>query len=241
MLEESRMPPSFWAEATSTFLYVNGFVPSVWFPDDVPIEIWTGKRQDVLHLHPFGCNCWVTLPEVCKNGKLLRQAVKGRLLGFMGRRGYRIWIPDWGKIMESRDVCFEEGMGQRMANRGTVQLTGQESNNEVMLDQRPDLDSSNSGDVVMPRSQDSSPLSSPPDSPQTQNSPAPPPTTWNLWDRSNQGNLNVDGLIRRQMGWSNNSMEPEKTMLALLARNPWAFASSTTDTFIPKSYNQAMK
>ena len=85
MLEDSSMPASFWAEAASMFLYVDNFVPSSRFPDDVPLEIWMKRRHDMSHLRPFGCNCWATLPEVRKTGKLSRQAVKGRLLGYMGR------------------------------------------------------------------------------------------------------------------------------------------------------------
>lgn len=49
-LNESGLPHSFWAEAAATFCYVDSFVPSARFPDDIPIEIWTRKHHDVLHL-----------------------------------------------------------------------------------------------------------------------------------------------------------------------------------------------
>lgn len=98
LLEEADLPYSFWGEASSTFIYVNNFVPLSRYPDVVPIEAWTQRRQDVSHLRPFGCECWVMLPRRRTDGKLGRQAVKGRLLGYMGRRGYRIWIPEMRKV-----------------------------------------------------------------------------------------------------------------------------------------------
>jgi transposase InsO family protein len=93
-LEESGLPPSFWAEAAATFCYVDGFVPSSRFPDDIPVEVWSRKRQDISHLRPFGCDCWATLPERRTDGKLSCQAVKGKLVGYLGRRGYKIWVPE---------------------------------------------------------------------------------------------------------------------------------------------------
>lgn len=38
-LDESGLPHSFWAEAAATFCYVDSFIPSSQFPDDIPIEI----------------------------------------------------------------------------------------------------------------------------------------------------------------------------------------------------------
>ncbi|KAF8830805.1 hypothetical protein HHX47_DHR2000963 [Lentinula edodes] len=50
LLDESGLGHSFWAEAAATYCYVDSFVPSSRFPDDIPIQIFTGKRQDISHL-----------------------------------------------------------------------------------------------------------------------------------------------------------------------------------------------
>ncbi|GAW02791.1 retrovirus-related pol polyprotein [Lentinula edodes] len=118
LLDESGLSHSFWAEAAATYCYVDSFVPSSRFPDDIPIEVFTGKRQDVSHLRPFGCQAWATLPEKRKDGKLSWQAVKGILIGYMDRRGYRLWIPEWRVVLENRDVRFEEGQAKRTFSRG---------------------------------------------------------------------------------------------------------------------------
>lgn len=63
LLEDAKLPYTFWGEAASTFVYVDNFIPSARFPDTVPIEAWTKQRQDISHLRPFGCDCWATLPR----------------------------------------------------------------------------------------------------------------------------------------------------------------------------------
>ncbi|GAW08070.1 retrotransposon Ty1-copia subclass [Lentinula edodes] len=117
LLEDADLPYSFWGEAASTFVYTNNFVPSTRSPDTIPIEAWTKQRQDISHLRPFGCDCWATLPRRRTDGKLGRQAIKGRLLGYMGRRGYRLWVPEDKRIEESHDVTFEEGEPHRTRKR----------------------------------------------------------------------------------------------------------------------------
>ena len=50
MLEDAGFPSNLWVEVTSTFCYVSNFLLSERFPDDVPAELWHGKRQDISHL-----------------------------------------------------------------------------------------------------------------------------------------------------------------------------------------------
>jgi len=88
MLKDAGFPKNLWAEVAATFCYIDNMVPSEHFPDDVPAELWLGKRQDVSHLRPVGCDAWAKLPERHRGGKLARQAVKGKMLGYVGRRGY---------------------------------------------------------------------------------------------------------------------------------------------------------
>lgn len=113
LLEDAKLPYSFWGEAAATFIYTNNFIPSTCSPDMVPIKAWTKKRQDISHLRPFGCDCWATLPRRQMDGKLGRQAVKGKLLGYMGRCGYRMWLPEEKRVEESHNIAFEEGEPNR--------------------------------------------------------------------------------------------------------------------------------
>ena len=123
MLKDAGFPKNLWAEMTSTFCYVDNMVPSEWFPDDVPAELWLGKRQDVSHLRPVGCDIWAKLPERHCDRKLARQVIKGKMLGYVGQWGYQIWVPAVRKVIESRDVCFEEGLPHRtLPVRGRAEM-----------------------------------------------------------------------------------------------------------------------
>ncbi|KAF8825279.1 hypothetical protein HHX47_DHR7000346 [Lentinula edodes] len=112
-LVDAGFPPSMWAKAALTFCYVNMFIPSSRFPDKVPIKIYTKKHHDVSHLRPFGCKCWATLDAIQTDGKLGVRAVEGRFVGYIGRRGYQIWLPQTRTFHESRSVEFEEGDPRR--------------------------------------------------------------------------------------------------------------------------------
>lgn len=113
LIKDSGLPPTFWAKAASTFIYIDNFVPTARFPDVVPLEAWMGRRQDVLHLRLFGCECWAKLPEVRRDGKLAHQSIKRWLLEYMGQWGYRIWVLETRTIIKSRDGKFEEGDAKR--------------------------------------------------------------------------------------------------------------------------------
>lgn len=81
LLNGSSLPHSFWGEAAATFCYIDNFVPSARFPDDVPIEIWTCHCHDISHLRLFGCRCWAMLPVRHTDDKLGKQAIEGVLVG----------------------------------------------------------------------------------------------------------------------------------------------------------------
>ncbi len=66
--------------------------------------------MNVSHLRSWECDVWVKdLDHV--NGKLGCQGWRGKLLGYMGRRGYWIYDPRCDGVYEVRDVIFEEGIG----------------------------------------------------------------------------------------------------------------------------------
>lgn len=102
-----------WCEAASTHVYVRGFIPSARNPDKIPAEIWTGRRQDVSHLRPFGCIAYVHVPKEAGKSKLDVRSTKCIMIGYHGRRAYRLWDPLAKKLLISRDVIFEEGVGNR--------------------------------------------------------------------------------------------------------------------------------
>lgn len=108
---DSSLPPSLWSEIGSSQMYLRNFIPSSRHPDKVPMQTWTGKRQDVSHLRPLGCWAWAKIPEEKGTSKLSPRSICRKLMGYQGRRGYRLYIPESQTILLSRDVIFEEEGG----------------------------------------------------------------------------------------------------------------------------------
>ena len=93
LLVDSGLPPSLWADAAATVIYLRNFVPSARHPGIVPAECWTGKQQDISHLRLFGCIAYAKIPAEIGISKLLPQSIKYVLIGYFGRGTYKLW--DW--------------------------------------------------------------------------------------------------------------------------------------------------
>ena len=106
MLLDAKLPPRFWAEAMSTFMYLRNRTPTMSNNGKTPFEVFYGMKPNVDHIRRFGCITKVTLPAE-KLKKLDNRAVMGYLLGYKYEGGYRVWIPNQG-VKEVRDVTFYE-------------------------------------------------------------------------------------------------------------------------------------
>ncbi|KAF5371059.1 hypothetical protein D9757_010318 [Collybiopsis confluens] len=115
MLEDSDLDNRFWAEGSALYCYIRGMISTNRHPGKIPWEKWfeaSGKKVNVSHLRRWGSKCWVTdLDSV--DGKLGRQAWQGRMVGYMGRRGYRVWDPVRKGVYPVRDMICEEGIPRR--------------------------------------------------------------------------------------------------------------------------------
>jgi len=108
-LAESGLALKYWAEAVLTVVYVWNFIPSSRNPGNIPGEIWTGRRQDVVHLRPFGATVYAHIPSDLNLSKLFPRSVKVSLLEYYGHNGYKLLERSTGTIFKSRDIIFEEG------------------------------------------------------------------------------------------------------------------------------------
>ncbi|KAI7957540.1 hypothetical protein MJO28_004635 [Puccinia striiformis f. sp. tritici] len=55
LLNDSNLPPSYWAEAANTTVYLENLTPCKSIQFNPPFFKWFGKTPSVAHLHPFGC------------------------------------------------------------------------------------------------------------------------------------------------------------------------------------------
>ena len=63
ILSHSKLPKSFWGEATRTTINLINLSPSVPLKSDVPERVWTGKDVSYDHLRVFGCREFVHIPK----------------------------------------------------------------------------------------------------------------------------------------------------------------------------------
>ena len=119
LLRDSGLAHSYWAEAAAYSIYTRNLIPSRRFPDRIPLESLTGKRQDISHLRVFGAKCWAKIPtvhgaQVTGGSKLDPRSVACRFLGYASGAGnYRVQDVESRRVYVSRDVVFEEGQPRR--------------------------------------------------------------------------------------------------------------------------------
>ncbi|KAL1223418.1 Retrovirus-related Pol polyprotein from transposon TNT 1-94 [Cardamine amara subsp. amara] len=105
LLSETGLGESFWAEATSTVVYMINITPSTPLNFEIPEEVWSGRKPEYSHMRRFGCLVYYHVDQ----GKLKPRAKKWIFMGYpQGVKGYRIWSLDDKKCIVSRDTIFCE-------------------------------------------------------------------------------------------------------------------------------------
>ena len=119
LLRDSGLGHSYWAEAAAYSIDTRNLIPSRRHPGRIPLESFTGKRQDISHLRVFGAKCWAKIPvvhgaQVTGGSKLDPRSVECRFLGYApGRGNYKVQDLVTRRVYVSRDVVFEEGLPSR--------------------------------------------------------------------------------------------------------------------------------
>ena len=115
LLSDSGLGHSFWAEAAAYSVDTRNLIPSRRHPGKIPLELFSGKRQNISHLRAFGSKCWAKIPtihgvQVTGGSKLDQRGVECRFLGYAGGGGnYKVQDVLSRRVFVSRDVIFEEG------------------------------------------------------------------------------------------------------------------------------------
>src|SRR5207237_202985 len=74
--------------------------------DKTPIELMYSTKPSIKHIRRFGQKCFVKVAKE-KRKKLDDKSEKGIMVGYaIKTRGYRVWMPSQGRVIESLDVKF---------------------------------------------------------------------------------------------------------------------------------------
>ena len=107
-MHHAGLPSTFWALAVMYSVHVTNRSCSKGSadPSKTACELWTGLRPSVKNLRPFGCDVYVSVPDVAR-GKMDAKKVKGIFVGIEEKKhAYRCFVD--GKIVVSRDCVFHE-------------------------------------------------------------------------------------------------------------------------------------
>lgn len=99
-----------WAEAMHTANYIRNrmYTSACNDPNKTPFEVITGKRPDLSHLRKFGATAYVHIPKEKRKNKFATRATVGILVGFDRGNSYKVYLPESGTVITSRDVIFDE-------------------------------------------------------------------------------------------------------------------------------------
>jgi len=96
---------AFWAEAISAACYLVNRSPHSSIDFQIPEEVWSGNPVDYSNLRIFGCPVYAHVND----GKLAPRAIKCMFMGYASEsKGYHMWCPESKKVIQSRDVTFNE-------------------------------------------------------------------------------------------------------------------------------------
>jgi len=108
MLHEKELPKKFWVEASNTAVFLLNRLPTKAVNGQTPFEAWHGYKPLLKNLKIFGCLCFSHIPQP-KRDKLDKKAEPGIFIGYsLQSKAFRIFQPQTGKILVSRDVEFVE-------------------------------------------------------------------------------------------------------------------------------------
>ncbi|GFX42054.1 retrovirus-related Pol polyprotein from transposon TNT 1-94 [Trichonephila clavipes] len=104
LLKSSEVPHKFWGEALLCFTYAWNRICHK-DSNKTPFEKYSGRKPSVLHLKPFGCLAYAGVPKQIRKKKFDMRAKIGIMMGYAQRtKGYRIWLIDENKLVETINV-----------------------------------------------------------------------------------------------------------------------------------------
>ncbi|GBM55622.1 Retrovirus-related Pol polyprotein from transposon TNT 1-94 [Araneus ventricosus] len=121
LLNSSGLPENFWGEALLTFTYCwNRSVHRDF--KKTPFELYGGFKPSVTHLKPFGIEAFVGIPKQ-RRSKLQMRAKLGVMVGYaLQTKGYRIYLPEERRIIETINVSFGNKIYKEVNDRSGIEL-----------------------------------------------------------------------------------------------------------------------
>ncbi|KAL8104186.1 hypothetical protein AgCh_028427 [Apium graveolens] len=109
MLQDAKLPTSFWEEAVNTACYNQNRYLINKAHGKSPYSIMSKRNPTVKHIHVFGSKCYILKDNSEYVGKFDSKVFEAIFLGYsLERTAYKVYVIDQKKIMESIDVTFDD-------------------------------------------------------------------------------------------------------------------------------------
>lgn len=177
MLNEAKLPGSFWWDAAAAFTHTHNRSPTSALHGFTPFELWHCSKPDVAHFRVFGCTSYMLVKkDKCK--QLQSHTQKCVFIGYP--TNYKAWL-FWNPITKKEvisnsaefDECYFPGTSTNPVNWPLPPLASEMSQNLV----DPVGDISNEAPLDLSIFHGNAPPSaSPSPNPSRPNTPPPPPT-----------------------------------------------------------------
>ncbi|GKF35734.1 putative ribonuclease H-like domain-containing protein, partial [Tanacetum coccineum] len=108
MLDDSKLPTTFWAEAVSTACYVQNKVLVVKSHNKTPYELFRGFKPALSFMRPFGCHVTI-LNTLDSLGKFDGKSDEGFFLGYsLSSKAFRVYNTRTRRVEENLHIWFLE-------------------------------------------------------------------------------------------------------------------------------------
>ncbi len=107
MLQQSKLPLSFWAEAIIYACHIYNRLPARG-SNKSPFELWTGRKPSLSNERVFGCVCRVLLAKEQRRSKLHAVSYLGIYTGYHSSTQYRVYWPDKNRFDWPTNAVFYE-------------------------------------------------------------------------------------------------------------------------------------
>ncbi|KAL8112021.1 hypothetical protein AgCh_019649 [Apium graveolens] len=109
MLQDAKLPTSFWEEAVNTACYTQNIYLINKAHGKSPYSIISKRKPTVKHLHVFGSKCYILKDNSEYVGKFDSKVFEAIFVGYsLERTAYKVYVTDQKKIIESTDVIFDD-------------------------------------------------------------------------------------------------------------------------------------
>ena len=98
-----------WAEAVSTSVYLKNRQPHTAVKEQTPYEAFHGNKPSIMHLKPFGSECYIHVPKQQRLAgiKLQPRAQRAILTGYANDdHHYRVHLPESKHTLVTNDIFF---------------------------------------------------------------------------------------------------------------------------------------